>query len=224
MQENENENLNQEPQEDDIEPVKLGKKKTGIICVVLILCVIIICLTVRGCSISKEVKSPSSSSDVTISQEENNGKIPTNVKDTEVKNSENITSSTESNSTSSKEVTEDNLEVKDSETIVMQEPTTNTTSNEGTDSNNKPLTVADNPILGSSIDTTGIVSGKTTYLIGTSYLYEVSIVVVTGNNESAICKYYCPKNTYDALSMGDSLSVTYQTDSTGNSSISTISK
>lgn len=220
----ENENLNQEPQEDDIEPVKLGKRKTGIICVVVIFCAILVCLTVRGCSISKEVKSPSSSSDVTISQEENNGKTPTNVKDTEVKNSENTSSSTESSNTLSKDVTKDNSEVKDSEIVVMQEPTTNTTSNEGADSNSKSLTAVDNPILGSSIDTTGIVSGKATYLIGASYLYEVSIVVVTGNNESAICKYYCPKNTYDALSMGDSLSVTYQADSTGNSSISTISK
>lgn len=218
------ENLNQEPQKEDVEPVKLGKSKTGIICVAVIFCAIIVCLTIRGCSISKEVKSPSSSSDVTISQEENNGKTPTNVQDTKVKNSENTTSSTESSSTSSKDVTKDNSEVKDSETVVKQEPTTNTTSNKGTDSNSKSLTVVDSPILGSSIDTTGIVSGKTTYLIGTSYLYEVSIVVVTGNNESSICKYYCPKNTYDALSMGDSLNVTYQADSTGNSSISTISK
>ena len=219
-EQNQNEGLNEE----EVEPVKLGKKKTGFICAIVIFCVIIICITIRGCSVTKEVKNPSSSSDATITQEGSSSNSSINVEDTEVKNSEKSSSSTESSSSSSKESTTSKSEGNNSDSTVVEKPVVDSPSKENTNSRESTLKVADSAILGSAVDTTGIISGKTTYLMGTSYLYEVSIVVVTGNNESAICKYYCPKNTFDALSMGDSLSVTYQADSTGNTSISTISK
>ena len=80
------------------------------------------------------------------------------------------------------------------------------------------------PVLGAEVETSGIVSGMSMYRVGSSYTYGVNIILVTGNDANVECSYFCPRNTYSALEVGDSLVVKYQMDSMGNVSISSISR
>ena len=85
-------------------------------------------------------------------------------------------------------------------------------------------TVSVEPVLGAEVETSGIVSGMSMYRVGSSYTYGVNIILVTGNDANVECSYFCPRNTYSALEVGDSLVVKYQMDSMGNVSISSISR
>jgi hypothetical protein len=80
------------------------------------------------------------------------------------------------------------------------------------------------PALGAEITSSGMVKGLYMYKIGGSYTYGVNLLLLTGNDSSIECYYFCPRKTYSALSIGDSLSVTYQQDSMGNVSVMSISK
>ena len=81
------------------------------------------------------------------------------------------------------------------------------------------------PVLNPEVESTGMVLNKSIYLLGSSYLYEVEMLVLVGEDGNyADMRYYCPKNTFDALNIGDNVYVTYQTSSDGSYSISTISK
>ena len=80
------------------------------------------------------------------------------------------------------------------------------------------------PALGAEVLGTGMVKGLYMYQIGNSYTYGVNLVIITGNDAYIECYYFCPRKTYSALAIGDSLQVTYQQDSMGNVSVVSISK
>ena len=69
-----------------------------------------------------------------------------------------------------------------------------------------------------------MVKGLYMYQIGNSYTYGVNLVIITGNDMYLECYYFCPRKTYNALAIGDSLQITYQQDSMGNVSVVSISK
>lgn len=105
---------------------------------------------------------------------------------------------------------------------VVQTPTPQ--EPQGTQSEEGLLPLTQEPALNGEVTTSGMVSGKGMYKIGNSYTYGVNIIIVTGNDAKLDCQYFCPRNTYSALGIGDAITVTYQMDYVGNVSISSISR
>ena len=237
--ERENEGTNQEPSRnpqinvDDVEPVKLGKKTVALILLVLLFLLVIIMFSIKGRIQLKKTAQVSTQSNNTLvsattegnlssseglanSEIENTSVVSENQAEVVTENSENVVVSSEADSSLVENSKSENLD----STEVQSSSFESDTSNQGS----KVLVEAGDAVLSDAIETSGLVSGKSTYLVDNSYLYRVGILVVVGNDKNILCSYYCPKNTWDALNMGDSLVVTYQTDSTGNISINTISK
>ena len=79
------------------------------------------------------------------------------------------------------------------------------------------------PELSEKLNTNGIVVSKKSYKYEGSYIYGVTVSMLVGEQTKSV-QYFCPKNTYDALSSTDTITVEYQLDSGGNISISSISK
>lgn len=202
-------NKNEEnTQDEEVEEVHLSKKKTGIILVGVLVVVLIILFSIKGCSITKKVKAPSNST--TSTNRVNQSSLETTSKMVEVqsKNEEKTTVFVESSSSSSEGIKVGNSEESTTEKV----------------NSDISFEKVNEPVLSKGINTSGIVSGKSIYKVGNSYMYAISLVIVTGNENNSPCKYFCPKNTWDALSIGDTVKTTFQSDSQGNISINTISK
>ena len=90
------------------------------------------------------------------------------------------------------------------------------------DSSNELIEMSVVPAMGAEVKSSGIVKGIHMYKIGNSYVYGVEIVIVTSNDNSVSCQYFCPSKTYNQLSIGTALDVIYQMDSMGNVSIYSI--
>lgn len=228
MEENKNFEQEQHGQEEE-KPVSLGKKKTGLIVIAFLIVLILILCMVRGCSVTREVKGTQNQqqtqSQVNNSQQQQQqiAKTTETQKNSETKEAVNSESTKVSETTSNGTVSSSESSEKSVENVESSVGSSTNINSANTNDNNVPVEVS-SPELGNSIESSGMVSGKHTYSWGTSYLYEVSLVIVTGDGNSIVGNYFCPKNTYDNLSMGDSLSVTYQLDGQNNISISTISK
>ena len=201
-------NNEENTQNEEVEEVHLSKKKTGLILVGVLVVVLIILFSVKGCSITKKVKTPSSSTSSVNRVNQSSVETTSKMVEVQSKIEEKTTVFVESSSSSS----EDTNVGKSEE---------NTTEKVKSDISFEKV---NEPVLSEGIDTSGIVSGKSVYKVGNSYMYAISLVIVTGNENNSPCKYFCPKNTWNALSVGDTVKATFQTDSQGNISINTISK
>lgn len=98
-------NKNEEnTQDEEVEEVHLSKKKTGIILVGVLVIVLIILFSIKGCSITKKVKAPSNST--TSTNRVNQSSLETTSKMVEVqsKNEEKTTVFVESSSSSSEDI------------------------------------------------------------------------------------------------------------------------
>lgn len=197
----------------------MSMKKAGIAIFTLIIMVIIILLTVRGCSFSKktEEKTPQNNQPEVVLQGENPSSDKEGINNdgdkTQVQNTEKSPSNGEKTN-----VEEDkNAKVDKVEEIEEVE-------NAKEEKSQTVFAEIDEPSLGGNNSVNALVSSKKSYLVdGKSYAYSLSIVI-PGKDNYNIVNYYCPKKTYDAVNAGDSVKVDYQMDKNGAISINFISK
>lgn len=226
----------QEPEGDgvsepEVEPVAFSKKTVGIIVMVLLLLLVVFFCYLRGMSVESRTDSGNSrngdstpiasETTSTSSREETakNSPLDTesfstgNSSSTKIK-SENVTETTEKVESESQKGSDDS----------KPEPK-NDSSNSSSSDTLKGMLEVSIPNLSEPISTTGVVSSKKAYLVDNSYyIYEVSLIIVTGNGESTLGRYYCPRTTFDSIEMGNTLKVEYQVDSEGCLSISSLSR
>lgn len=199
--------------------VSMSKKQVGIILIVVILILVFILYGVRGCSVSKKSEDSTVSQNTENVQNERSENTSENTMEDTSNQYENTTVSEEVSSASSEEnSTTDNATSVPGVIIPAQEGTTEVAENEESSFNE----VAE-PVLSEPVTTTGIISGKMVYKLGSDYVYSVSLIVVTGSDKHIVCKYFCPRKSWDAIKVGDGVSVTLQMDTDSNVSITTMS-
>lgn len=214
-------------QQEEIAPVKLSKGKALAVVIVFIVLVIFILKVLDGVSLTKNTGTPVQNQEVQSTTEENNTASAVNGGDSVVENSDNSAVSSEVESTSS--------EISNIENNVGSESNTGVGVIEGEIVESKEVEeevqvsaefehLSVEPVMGSEVTVSGIVKGISMYRVGSSYTYGVNLILVVGNDTNIECTYFCPKKTADALDIGTSLNVIYQSDSAGNICVVSISK
>lgn len=123
----------------------------------------------------------------------------------------------ESNDSAKSEINEENvgtLEVEEKEEVAPAE--------QGTMSE-----MGEDPSLSEERSTSVIVSSKNIYKVdNSSYAYSLSLLMLADGqeDESATVKYFCSRNSFDAVSKGDNLTMKYQVDSNGVVSVSGLTR
>lgn len=213
-------------EEPEIEPVAFSKAKTCVIALIFIFMIVIILLTVRGCSIQRKSEIPAESGNTESTTVEEITEDTSNNVENDINNSQNSTESTEVEPLSEEEiVTTEIPEVNKDEVPdnVKENSEEEIKDKKDIIDSNTSLTEVQDPSLSEVLNSTGIVSGKKIYKIGNGYLYEIRLIMVMGNDENTFASYYCPRKTFDALESGSSVNIEYQLDSTGCISITSIS-
>lgn len=212
----------------------MSMKKAGITIFSLLIMLIIILLTVRGCSISKksEQKEVENSQAEVVLQEKNSSTEKENIEEDEEDKVSEDSKNTSSNTSKNGIEEDENADVGSSAENLEASVSQNTDGVSSNSNNSSAVSgVTDNtfieigePVLGESITVNALVSSKKSYLVdGKSYAYSIG-VLLPNENGYEIVNYYCPKKTYDAVSSGESIKVDYQVDEKGKVSINSISK
>ena len=195
--------------------------------------IIIAILFFRGCSVSKEVNSPQGDQTREVVEEESNQNESITI-ETESESDENSAKSSES-STSSSQESNTGSQINSFNQNQVSEPQSQqgsasesqNTSNNKTSSSPEGISITEvsDPVLSDVIESSGMVSSKNIYLSnGGSYVYSINLLVLQGDDSYATVEYFCPKTSYDAVTTGDTLIVSYQSDSNGNISISSVAR
>lgn len=194
----------------EVKPVKLGKGAVAGILIGILFIVAILILTVASCHVEKK-ENVSQNGGSTISSSTVVSEPVSNAGENSVKNEEQTTVFTEVATASS----------ENSTTVNSQNSVENSQNSVG--DSNSGLTEVALPAFGNELNSKGIVISKHVYSYEGSYIYGINISVLIGDTTKTV-QYFCPKNTYDALSTTDTLSIVYQQDSSGVVSIVSISK
>lgn len=221
-----NQQVGQNPQMDEVKPVKLSKGKVTIIVVVFVLLVLFILKVLDGVHLTRAVDTTGQTQEVQTPTEqiesvpvENSTEVPTKTDDFSTVSSEVSGSSAEvSNNVNNSTVIDENQGSVVEGAIVTPEPVV---EEEKSKANFEAVT--QEPVMGTEVQVNGIVKGISMYKVGDSYTYGVNLILVVGNDENLECTYFCPKKTADALGIGMSLVVSYQCDSVGNICVVSIS-
>lgn len=196
---------NNEGEGTEVKPVKLSRWATVSILIACVIGVLILVLTIHSCNIEKKVES---------SQNTTETKIVSEVSTETAQNVVEMPSEQTEKPTAVQEVTTTPTELTTdakAETSVK------------VDVSSSGLNEVALPELSEKLNTNGIVVSKKSYKYEGSYIYGVTVSMLVGEQTKSV-QYFCPKNTYDALSSTDTITVEYQLDSGGNISISSISK
>ena len=230
----------QEDQEQEEAPVKLSKIKAGFVFVAFLIVVMIVIMTIRGCSVSREVNS-SQEVQTQETQQTQEANTITSTGEEDSKKSDNVAVEEGSESSGVDNTNEANISDSSTDSEVQSNKVKQPEITENTSSANTGMDLTENtssvntgmdlqevsePQLSEAITTTAVVSSKSIFLSKEgSYVYQVDFLVITDEEGNySTLSYYCPKTTYDALAQGDSVNVEYQTDSTGNISVSSVSR
>lgn len=221
-----NQQVGQNPQMDEVKPVKLSKGKVTIIVVVFVLLVLFILKVLDGVHLTRAVDTTGQTQEVQAPTEqiesvpiENGTEVSTKPDDFSTVSSEVSGSSAEvSNNVNNSTVIDGNQGSVVEGAIVTPEPVI---AEEKSEANFEAVT--QEPVMGAEVQVNGIVKGISMYKVGDSYTYGVNLILVVGNDENLECTYFCPKKTADALGIGMSLVVSYQCDSVGNICVVSIS-
>ena len=202
---------------EEVQPVNFGKKLTGFIIIgfILILMIIIFVVASRVTGGSKNSGQNSNTSEIGISS---SGSVASDSTADVRENSEKYTVSDGSASSGSVESStgEENVSVTPEVTV---EPKATTEESES------DFQEVSEPSLGDVGDVSSMISAKRVYKInGNSYVYGIELVVLRNNGDADKVMYLCPRGTYDALSVGDSVRISYQMDSEGSISIVSMSR
>lgn len=196
-------------------PVKLGKWATAGLVVFVAIVAFILVITLRSCTIEKEVNSAQQTEppvvETKIETEQAEKPVDSIAENPDLKqNNQDVTPTSPSGSN---KVNSEKGSKKD-------------TSSGNADKNvsgDTGIVEVDIPALGDAQQSKGIVVSKHSYLYHSSYVYGVSISVLVNENAQTVM-YFCPKKTFDALNSTDAVNVVYQKDSAGLISIISISK
>lgn len=196
---------NNEGEVTEVKPVKLSRWATVGILIACVIGVLILVLTIHSCNIEKKVESSQNTTETKIVSE--------------------VSTETAQN------VVEMPPEQTEKPTVVQEVTTTPTElttdakaeTSVKVDVSSSGLNEVALPELSEKLNTNGIVVSKKSYKYEGSYIYGVTVSMLVGEQTKSV-QYFCPKNTYDALSSTDTITVEYQLDSGGNISISSISK
>lgn len=91
------------------------------------------------------------------------------------------------------------------------------------DTKNDGLEKVEEPSLGELREVTAAVLSKNVFKMGKTYGYMIELVVVNNDKEIEL-NYFCPRKTYDALVIGDTVMVQYQSSEDGIISIASVSR
>lgn len=221
-----------------VAPVKLSRGKTGLLIVVVLILVVILLITIKSCSLEKNVNTPANqgtanagSSSVTQNSEISGENSNNNPDSSAVSLQSSSASSENSNSSVNPPVSSSN-EIPNQGIVSTpvesnQSPQSSVPqSSGGGETVETPLgnlMEVNMPSLSTEIETNGIVVGKHVYYFQGSYIYGVHVSVLFGDATKSVY-YFCPKKTFDALRSADAIKVTYSFDSAGNVSITSITK
>lgn len=194
----------------EVAPVKLSIGATVSLVIGLAVVVFIIIITFRSCSIEKktqitEIPTESTSS---ISMVKDTSETTSNMGSAPIESTE-ISGFTESTVSPLPEVS------------TVPETTISTTE-QFTSNNKDAIEKVSDPVLSKELKTYGMVTSKSVYKKGSSYVYGVSISMVI-NEQTVTTEYFCPRKTYDSLNPGNSLDITYSMGDIGGISIYSIS-
>lgn len=221
-----NQQVGQNPQMDEVKPVKLSKGKVTIIVVVFVLLVLFILKVLDGVHLTRAVDTNGQTQEVQTPTEQ--------IESVPVENGTEVSTKTDDFSTVSSEVSGSSAEVSNNANNSTVIDGTQGSVVEGAIVTPEPVTVEEKseanfeavtqePVMGAEVQVNGIVKGISMYKVGDSYTYGVNLILVVGNDENLECTYFCPKKTADALGIGMSLVVSYQCDSVGNICVVSIS-
>lgn len=197
----------------DVKPVKLSRFATTAILSVGIILVIIILLTIKSCSIEKvDTNGIESSISVNSSIEESKSLTENSLIVSEIESSLSNVVSTPVESSKVEEFSEISKEISQTSFVDSE-----------ISSNTDVLTEIAIPELSPDKTTSGIVIGKHSFMYKGSYIYNIVVSMLINESTQSI-QYFCPKKTFDALNSADTLSITYQYDSNGVISITSIAK
>ena len=207
-------------------------KKAGITIFSLIIMLVVILLTVRGCSFSKKTdeKDTEKIQNEVVLQGENNSpkKEESNIKEDEKpsSNAENSPLNGINNGVEEDEKADKGNSAEKVETNNGVSSNNKEESNKGGtfDLSDISLEKIEEPILKENQQIDALIAGKDSFILnGQSYAYSISIIFPR-DGEYEIVNYFCPKKTYDAVNTGESIKVDYQLDESGKISITSISK
>ena len=230
-------NLNEDQSEsndstiEDIKPVKIGKGGVVVICIIFFSLIFIFSiLSVGWFSGGKSNKKVDEGIPVEISGEgstESYENSPTSESSTSISASSN--SSAEENHSNlekvHKNVSADSSNYEDTVKNDVIKPVENEISN-SVEKSGFDLTPVREPVFSESGEAVAKIISKDIFKNGISYIYSVKIafVSVSENSVYSDVRYFCPRKTYDALSLGDEVSVEYDLAEDGTMSIVSMSK
>lgn len=214
----------------NVKPVKMGKGKVLILCLVVIILLIFILVFIDGIGVKKNMGGTAQSDEAVnatnqSSQQvvENGGDVSSEIPDNSGVQGEGMSTSSENiNNAENQGGVNEGIGTAENNELVQGEVVEEKEITEEQKAEFEDLTVE--PQLGAEITVTGMVKGKSMYRVYNSYTYGINIVLITGDDNSVECTYFCPKKTADALAIGDSLNVIYTMDSVGNVCVVSISK
>lgn len=191
----------------EIAPVRLGRlATTGIVATGIIILMILI-VTLKSCSIEKK-NSSGDGSKITENykiSDENRNEVES--RPVESNHEEVISNSSTADLNSTNEIS----------SVISDN------SNSVVESSVGAMSESDSVVLSEVSESRGMVISKHCYAYEGSYIYDIEISVLIGD-EAKTAHYFCPKKSYDALNSTDSVNVMYQFDSIGMLSIYSISK
>lgn len=207
-----------------------SKKQTGAVIITITFMLIIILFTVRGCSIRKNPQNFSSSTQsvnsVKLQQDTTDGNGEENASNIDVSLAKTgVVDSSPSADNSNVNLTNDTSNGSEiSESSSVNVDSQNASPDDAiVEGDNGSIEVGE-PALSDIMTVLGMVSGKYIYKNKYGYLYEIRLIVAIGNGENVFSTYYCAKKSWDALQVGEGVSVQYQCDNAGNISIYSLAK
>lgn len=238
--------LNTQAQEKP-EDVHLGRGAVAGILIALCLMAFILILTLRSCSVTKRIEATNQNPVQTPESDvqevpSNYGESSENIEENSVVLEESASTGAEQTNPGNFDFADQQIEEVSEQSVVKQEESGNFDfANQQVEEvseqsvveqpNQSQVVVVEDskfkevaePALGEEIETYGLIVSKSVYIVDSSYIYCLDVSMVTGDIATSV-KYFCPKKTYNALQSGDTISITYQLDNSGNFSVLTISK
>lgn len=212
---------------DDIKPVKLRKRYTSIILAIAGCIVFVVVVMSVGWFDGEKANNSDDFSSVEIQQQQtpNSG---VNTVDKNSNFSENQTSSggvgiSSSGEDNTQEINrnevaepKENVEEPEKDVNVVNSGNLKSSSDLG-------LNKVEEPVLSELREVQAAVLSKNVYTLNRSYGYMIELVV-SNNGSDIVLNYFCPRKTYDALSIGDAVKIQYQSDENGVISIASVSR
>lgn len=217
--------------DDDIKPVKIGKGGVVVICIIFFSVIFIFSiLSVGWFSGGKSNKKSTDGVPINITGE-GTTETSKNYANSEISSgisaSGNISPEENVNHTEEIKINEDADSEKSSDSAKndVSKPLENGASN-STINSGINLSPVREPVFSESGSAVAKIVSKDIFESGISYVYSVKIAFAGVSEGSAYSgvRYFCPRKTFDALSLGDEVNVEYDLDESGIISIVSMSK